>query len=300
MKKTLIIGIVLILILVLAGCEQFFTTNVFGAFEDKSPPSTKELSESFSGDNDLEAVTALKERLSPSVVEDMTEEEIQDIITVLEDETGINEAYDAGDSDDPEAVETYQIASITAANLTLSTGGDEIVDNVAPALMDTMDSMGSEDFSAESSFEDIMDSLSGGEQVDPNTVESLVSAGAYYNNYAATLDPDGDGVYSTSDEVNSGEVFQDSIVPLTVNMLFTNMDGDDEDKYAAIADVMDGDIPITETNPDTGETQISAEFTALFPQDSTVEEQLDITQMESFTTLAGAAGLALPESDTTN
>ena len=181
MKKIIAMGIAVLVLITLSGC-QF---NIFAAFDKIDIPGAAELSDRASSDPE-----GLVEDVQEYVdSESITEDNADAVIAALE------EVYDDGaakpvDLTEDEWTEVQEEAAVLAGEIAISSDPEtkELVDNVISALTGLSDTTTAEDVLAglfpanlsEDQFYDILDNLD--------------TAALAYADFAASIDPDGDGV----------------------------------------------------------------------------------------------------------
>lgn len=206
-----------IIMLVLGGCSGFFEFNLFKGLD---PVKTPEASD-YEGSDGLDQLG--EDLTSPAVVDAMTEETVEEIEDML------NEEY----LDDGVTDEEDQQAAILLAELNLVTSsGDDVVNNIVGLALDLNES-------PELTKEEIAESLS--EIIPEDVLESpesfaymvsgFLDANEAYEALGETIDTLG-----APEDANMGDVAQKAVVAFLVSSIVDNIvdSGRTEDEAIAL------------------------------------------------------------------
>jgi len=245
MRKTAIIGILLVaLALLLSGCEQLFTFNLFDGLEEVNTENT------------VAQATSADKSASENLTEIESLVESDDFIDSLADDTESRDAlidYLDGVVNDPDAEpEDVQTALVLKGDIyTRTTGGDDLVNNITNLLSGDVDFENTEPEDLIASI--LPDTFYEEDGVTLKTGEEAEAAFAYllmgfyyandaYDSFGDTLVPDDET--SLEADINLGDVAQNAlisnIVAHAVEDLATNNGMTEEVAAARLAAVILG------------------------------------------------------------
>ncbi len=214
MKKTAVLGILLAaLVLILSGCEELFTFNLFDGLEQVNAARTVEDIRKKSASEGLEELDDLMD--SDNFVDSLAEDDTS--------KTGLLEYLDEIASDTATETEDKQTALILSADIEIKTsGGDDLVNNVAELL--TNPSVLEEGGDPEQIFTALV----------PEEVEStedmtamllgFMDAADTYEALGVTLDPNNPD--SLVADINLGDVAQTALISSIVNAAVSDIAGE--------------------------------------------------------------------------
>lgn len=278
MKRTAVLFVLVVAAaLVLSGCPNMFTMNLFAGLAGPQQPDVSKLREM----PEEEAIQRLSEdATSPQFYENLSNDEAQGG-TAKEELLGYLEEVYTGDDDgdgapDPPDSPEEQKAALLAADVHLkTTDGDKVVDNVINTVFTLMDQGSAEDDGEHDDgsatdggteedpvkeAQDVMKSLFQKEDgSDPSpeeftkTLDALAKAADAYKAFGSSLKQDPDsGEWNYPDETNIGSVAQSAMVSVAADAAVKLVDGNTQALYDFI---YSGVEPIDDT---TGESKISS------------------------------------------
>jgi hypothetical protein len=277
MKRTAVLFVLVVsAVLVLSGCPNMFTMNLFAGMAGPQQPDVNKLRQM----PEEEAIQQLSEdATSPQFYENLSNDEAQGG-TAKEELLGYLEEVYAGDDDgdgapDPPDSEEEQKAALLAADIHLkTTDGDKVVDNVVNTVFTLMDEGSTSDdgehgdgSATDSTTEDpvqeaqeVMQSLftkedgsSPSEDEFAKTLDALAKSADAYTAFGSSLQQDPDtGEWNVPDDTNMGSVAQSAMVAVAADAAVTLVDGNTKALYDFI---YNGVEPVDET---TGESKISS------------------------------------------
>jgi hypothetical protein len=278
MKRTAVLFVLVVAAaLVLSGCPNMFTMNLFAGLSGPQKPDVTKLREMPEED----AIQQLSEdATSPQFYENLENDEDQGG-TAKEELLGyLGEVYSDDDDDDGDGVggvdtPEEQKAALLAADVHLkTTDGDKVVDNVVSTVLTLMDEGSAEDDGEHGDgdatdggteedpvkqAQDVMKSLFQNEDgTDPSpedftkTLDALAKAADAYKAFGSSLKQDPDtGEWNAPEGTNLGSVAQSAMVSVAADAAVKLVDDDPQVLYDFI---YEGEEPKDEA----GESKISS------------------------------------------